>query len=227
MSDMTTKFVSYFRISTDKSGGLASNGIESQKQSVARYLSSLECDLVGTFEEVESGANNGRPQLAAAIQLAKTKKAILVIAKLDRLSRNAAFLLQLQDGGVDFVACDMPNADKFSVGILALLAQKERELISQRTKAGLEVAKQRGRVLGNPHGEVALKAAREAIQARKKVFVTTAIKAIEEIQYTGITTLAKIADCMNKRGEKTARGGKWTATAVNRVLRAKSKQPMD
>ena len=90
---MKTKFVSYYRVSTDKQG-LQGNGIEAQKQSVARYLTSLDCELLASFEEVESGANNKRPELAAAIKLAKSKKAILVIAKLDRLSRNAAFLLQ-------------------------------------------------------------------------------------------------------------------------------------
>ena len=211
------KFVSYYRVSTDKQG-LQGNGIEAQKQSVARYLTSLDCELLGSFEEVESGANNKRPQLAAALQLAKSKKAVLVIAKLDRLSRNAAFLLQLQDSNVDFVACDMPNADKLSIGIIALLAQRERQLISERTKAGLAVAKQRGAKLGNPNPSSALKSAQTAIQARKKGFVAEALKAIREIQGTGLSSLNRIADCLNKRGEKTARGGKWTATAVKRVL---------
>lgn len=211
------KFVSYYRVSTDKQG-LQGNGIEAQKQSVARYLTSMRCELVGTFEEVESGANNARPQLAAALQLAKFKKAVLVIAKLDRLSRNAAFLLQLQDSGVDFVACDMPNADKLSVGIIALLAQRERQLISERTKAGLAVAKQRGAKLGNPNPGPALKNAQTAIQARKNGFVNEALRAIREIQGTGLSSLNRIADCLNKRGEKTARDGRWTATAVKRVL---------
>ena len=210
------KFVSYYRVSTEKQG-LLGNGIEAQRQSVARYLTSLDCELVGTFEEVESGANNARPQLAAALQLAKSKKAVLVIAKLDRLSRNAAFLLQLQDSNVDFVACDMPNADKLSIGIIALLAQRERQLISERTKAGLAVAKQRGSKLGNPNPSAALKTAQIAIQARKKGFVGEALNAIREIQGTGLSSLNRIADCLNKRGEKTARGGRWTATAVKRV----------
>ena len=216
---MKTKFVSYYRVSTQKQG-INGNGIEAQKQAVARYLASIDCELLGCFEEVESGGNNDRQQLQAAIQLAKSQKAILVIAKLDRLSRNAAFLLKLQDSGVDFVCCDMPNADKFSVGILALLAQKEREMISSRTKSALAVAKQRGVVLGNPNGKVALKVARAAIQARKQAFVADALKVIEEIKSTGATTLLKIADCLNKRGEKTPRGGIWTATAVRRVLQA-------
>lgn len=215
------KFVAYYRVSTDKQG-LEGNGIEAQKQAVGRYLKSLDCELVGAFEEVESGANNARPQLTAAIELAKRHKAVLVIAKLDRLSRNAAFLLQLQDSGVDFVACDMPNADKLSIGIIALLAQRERQLISERTKAGLAVAKQRGAKLGNPNPAQSLVRARQAVQARKTAFSAAALKEIREIQGTGVATLSKIADCMNKRGEKTARGGKWTATAVRRVLRGKN-----
>lgn len=214
---MKMKFVSYCRVSTDKQG-LHGLGIEAQRQAVARYLASMDCELVGSFEEVESGANNKRPQLAAAIQTAKSKKAVLVIAKLDRLSRNAAFLLQLQDSGIDFVACDMPNADKLSVGIIALLAQRERQLISERTKAGLAIAKQRGVALGNPNPDKSLKKAVQANIQRKLEFAKAAIKSIREIQSTGVDTLARIADCMNKRGEQTARGGKWTATAVKRVL---------
>ena len=214
---MKTKFVAYYRVSTDKQG-LNGNGIEAQKQAVARYLASLDCELMGTFEEVESGANNKRPELAAAIQMAKSKKAVLVIAKLDRLTRNAAFLLQLQDSGIDFVACDMPNADKLSVGIIALLAQRERQLISERTKAGLAVAKQRGAKLGNPHAAKAWAKAVHAIKERKQEFAEIAIKSIREIQGTGIESLSRIADCLNKRGEKTPRGGKWTGTAVKRVI---------
>lgn len=214
---MKTKFVAYYRVSTDKQG-LNGNGIEAQKQAVARYLASLDCELIDTFEEVESGANNKRPELAAAIALAKSKKAVLVIAKLDRLSRNAAFLLQLQDAKVDFCCCDMPHADPLSIGIIALLAQRERELISQRTKAGLAVAKKRGAKLGNPNPEASLKKAVKANIQRKREFASAAIKIIREIQSTGVETLAHIADCMNKRGEKTPRGGKWTATAVKRVV---------
>ena len=211
------KFVSYYRVST-KRQGLDGYGIQAQKDAVERYLKTLECALLGSFEEVESGGKNDRAKLQEAIQLAKAQKAILVIAKLDRLSRNAAFLLQLQDSGVDFVCCDMPHADKFSVGILALLAQKEREMISQRTKAGLAVAKQRGKVLGNPRAKDAWNKAVASIKGNRAAFVTTASKTIAEIQGAGVKTLAKIADCLNKRGEETPRGGLWTATAVRRVL---------
>lgn len=211
---MKLKFVAYYRVSTDKQ----ENGVEAQKASVGRYLLTLDCELIGSFQEVESGANNKRPQLAAAIQLAKSKKAILVIAKLDRLSRNAAFLLQLQDAKVDFCCCDMPNADRLSVGIIALLAQRERELISERTKAGLAIVKQRGTKLGNPNPTEALRKAKLAVQSRKMEFDRAALKTIGEIKETGVKTLAKIAECLNKRGEKTPRGGNWTPTAVKRVL---------
>lgn len=211
------KFVAYYRVSTQKQG-LDGNGMGAQKEAVRRYLASLKCELLGNFEEVESGSNNDRPQLAAAIKLATAQKAILVIAKLDRISRNAAFLMQLQESGVDFVACDMPNADKFTVGILALVAQRERELISERTKAGLSIAKARGVVLGNPRAAEACQKAREAIQRKKSEFSKVALSNIHEIQGTGIRTLSRIADCLNKRGEKTPRGAKWTATAVSRVL---------
>jgi DNA invertase Pin-like site-specific DNA recombinase len=214
-------------MATSRAGGpklsislIISNAIEleAQKRAVQSYLASLDCELLANFEEVESGANRRRPQLTAALQLAKAKKAILVIAKLDRLSRNAAFLLQLQDSKVDFVACDMPNADKLSVGIIALLAQRERELISERTKAGLAVAKSRGVKLGNPNPAASLKMAQRAIQERKQEFAKAALRSIKEIKSTGIQSLNRIADCMNKRGEQTPRGGKWTATAVKRVL---------
>src|SRR5215472_6162278 len=174
---MKMRFVAYHRVSLEKQG-LHGLGIEAQRQAVARYLSTLDCELIGTFDEVESGANNKRPQLTAAIQLAKSKKAVLVIAKLDRLSRNAAFLLQLQDSGIDFVACDMPNADKLSVGIIALLAQRERELISERTTAGLAVAKSRGVKLGNPQPEASLKRARKAVQVRKQEFAREALRSV-------------------------------------------------
>jgi DNA invertase Pin-like site-specific DNA recombinase len=211
------KYVSYYRVSTSKQG-INGYGMGAQKEAVQRYLSSLDAELIGSFEEVETGSNNDRPQLALAIQSAKAKKAILVIAKLDRISRNAAFLMQLQDSGVEFVCCDMPSADRFTVGILALVAERERELISQRTKAGLAIAKARGVILGNPNAADALASAQKAIQDRKKTFAESVVKFIREIQSTGIESLNRIADCLNKRGEKTRRGGKWTATAVKRIL---------
>ena len=210
-------YVAYYRVSTQKQG-VDGYGMAAQRHAVERYLSGQDAQLVASFEEVESGANNDRPQLAVAIQLSKARKATLIIAKLDRISRNAAFLLQLQYSGVDFVACDLPNADRFTVGILALVAQRERELISQRTKAGLAVAKARGVVLDNPRMLEARIIGQRAIQERRRAFAALAIKPIKEIQSTGVKSLRKIADCLNKRGELTPRGQKWSAMAVKRVL---------
>lgn len=196
-------------------------GMAAQIEAVSRYLKSIEfAEMIASFEEVESGTRNDRPQLALAIQTAKANKAKLIIAKLDRLSRNASFLMSLQDSNLDFVCCDMPNADRFTIGILALVAQRERELISQRTKSGLAVAKARGVTLGNPNAREAWKIASRAIQERKNRFAASALESIEEIQSTGIASLSRISDCLNKRGERTARGGRWTATAVRRVMRS-------
>ena len=211
------RFVAYYRVSTDKQG-LTGNGLEAQKVAVKKYISSLECEILESFEEVESGANNRRPQLDAAIQLAKSQKAVLCIAKLDRLSRNAAFLLTLQESKIDFVACDMPNADKLSIGIIALLAQRERELISDRTRAGLAVARSRGVKLGSPNPAKAWQSAAMEIQRRKLGFACEILKSIKEIRGTGVKTLSRIADCLNKRGERTRRGGKFTPTSVKRIL---------
>ncbi|AMR25526.1 resolvase (plasmid) [Hymenobacter psoromatis] len=141
------QYVAYLRVSTQKQGqsGL---GLEAQRAAVGAFVQATP--LVGEFVEVESGKKNERPQLAAAIALAKTKGATLLIAKLDRLSRNAGFIFQLRDAGVDFVCCDMPDANTLTVGLFAVLAQHERETISKRTKDALAAKKARGARLGTP-----------------------------------------------------------------------------
>ena len=140
-------YVAYLRVSTQKQGqsGL---GLAAQRAAVQAFPPVAR--LVAEFVEVESGKKNERPQLAAALALAKATGATLLIAKLDRLSRNAGFIFQLRDAGVDFVCCDMPDANTLTVGIFAVLAQHERELISQRTKAALAAKKAQGAQLGTP-----------------------------------------------------------------------------
>src|SRR6476619_2111201 len=152
------KVVAYYRVST-AAQGRSGLGLEAQRSTVQAYCRGRECNMLAEFTEVESGKRNDRPELAKALHYAKVTGATLVIAKLDRLSRNAAFLLQLQDSGVKFVAADMPEACHLTVGILALVAQQEREAISARTKAALKAAKDRGRKLGNPNGAAALRRA--------------------------------------------------------------------
>ncbi|WP_223654184.1 recombinase family protein [Hymenobacter psoromatis] len=140
-------YVSYLRVSTQKQGqsGL---GLEAQRAAVGAFVQATP--LAGEFVEVESGKKNERSQLAAAIALAKARGATLLIAKLDRLSRNAGFIFQLRDSGVDFVCCDMPDANTLTVGLFAVLAQHERETISKRTKDALAAKKARGAQLGTP-----------------------------------------------------------------------------
>ena len=161
------KFVAYYRVSTDKQG-VRGLGMDAQAAAVEAFVRSHDGRIFASFEEVESGKNNDRPQLEAAIARAKILVATLLIAKLDRLSRDALFLLTLQKAGVDFVACDMPDANNFTIGIMALIAQHEREAISIRTKDALAIVKQRVQAihgqkkhpevkrLGNPNGAAAL-----------------------------------------------------------------------
>jgi DNA invertase Pin-like site-specific DNA recombinase len=144
------KFVAYFRVSTDRQGksGL---GLEAQRKSVLDYLNGGRWELTAEFTEVESGKRSDRPELHKALAACKKHKAKLVIAKLDRLSRNLAFIATLMDSGVEFVAVDNPHANKLTIHILAAVAQHEREIISARTSAALQAAKARGKRLGNPH----------------------------------------------------------------------------
>jgi len=141
------RFVSYLRVSTDRQGksGL---GLEAQRASVADYLNGGTWELIDEFVEIESGGNAARPKLAEALALCRAHRATLVVAKLDRLARDAHFLLGLEKAGVDFVAADMPHANRLTVGIMAMVAEQERQFISDRTKAALAAAKARGVKLG-------------------------------------------------------------------------------
>jgi DNA invertase Pin-like site-specific DNA recombinase len=216
-------FIAYLRVSTAKQGqsGL---GLEAQQRAVETYLNGGQWTLVETFVEVESGKNNDRPKLAEAIEACHVYNATLVIARLDRLSRDAHFLLGLLKSGVKFVCCDMPQADSFMVGIMAQLAQKERELISERTKAALQSAKVRGVKLGGNRGNFAevaeqgraegRKAQAQAAYDRAKRLAAT----IQRLQANGVSSLNALAAELNKRGVATPRGGRWTPTAVKRVI---------
>ena len=145
----TGKFISYLRVSTDRQGrsGL---GLDAQKRAIDDYLNGGNWKVLKEFVEVESGKTNERPQLQAALEACQRTGAMLLIAKLDRLSRNVAFIANLMDSGVEFVACDFPTANRLTIHIMAAMAEYEREMISKRTKDALQAAKARGKVLGNP-----------------------------------------------------------------------------
>jgi DNA invertase Pin-like site-specific DNA recombinase len=215
---MNGKFVSYLRVSTDRQGksGL---GLEAQRSAVDDYLNGGRWELVKEFVEVESGKRNDRPQLAEALRVCKQKKAKLVIAKLDRLARNVHFISGLLESGVEFIACDMPAANKLTIHILAAVAEAEAEAISARTKAALaksekklggrRVSAGRWRVIGDN-----LRAERSKLAAE---FAAAIRPTIEEIKEQGHTTTRAIAEELNKRKFAAPRGGEWSATQVWRI----------
>jgi DNA invertase Pin-like site-specific DNA recombinase len=212
------KFVSYVRVSTDKQGrsGL---GLEAQRKAVADYLNGGSWELVGEFQEVESGKNAARPELQKALAACKKHRATLVIAKLDRLSRNVAFIANLMESGVQFVACDAPHATKFNLHILAAVAEFEREQISKRTRDAMAAAKARGQTFGGPNLDRARQASQRSHKALADQHAANVAPIIREVQRAGLKTYRKIADALNARGVGTARGGAWHASTVRNVLR--------
>ena len=219
------KWISYLRVSTGRQGrsGL---GLEAQRKAVEDFLNGGRWQLVKEFVEVESGkkTNRFRPVLAEAIQACRLYGAQLVIAKLDRLSCNAHFLLGLKEAGVDFVAADMPTANRLTVGIMAMVAEEEGRMISERTKAALAAARRRGVQLGgynkNPKLTAQARKAGQEANARIATERSAVIRpAIAELQAAGATSLRAIAAGLNERGIPTARGTEsWSATQVMRVL---------
>jgi DNA invertase Pin-like site-specific DNA recombinase len=186
---------------------------------VEDYLNGGTWSLVAQFTEIESGKRNNRPELEKALAVCKRQKAKLVIAKLDRLSRNLAFIATLMDSGVEFVAVDNPHANKLTVHILAAVAQHEREMIAQRRKEALLAAKARGVVLGNPSLATVRDRAVASLKDEADRFARNVAPIIREIQSSGVASHRGIARSLNARGVATARGGKWTAVQVGGVLR--------
>jgi DNA invertase Pin-like site-specific DNA recombinase len=218
------KFVSYLRVSTTRQGrsGL---GLEAQRKAVDDFLNGGDWRVIKEFVEVESGKKADRPELMKAFQACRLFGAKLVIAKLDRLSRDAYFLLGLENSGVDFVAADMPQANRLTVGIMAMVADEERRMISARTKAALAQAKKRGTKLGGYRGSKITpsirKAARAAVRARTDAREADLAPVISELRSAGVTSLASLARALTERSIPTARGGSvWSSVQVKRVLRS-------
>lgn len=216
--------ISYQRVSTDKQGN-SGLGLEAQKAAITEYARRNDATVKQEFIEIESGKINERPKLSQALHHAKITGATLVIAKLDRLSRNAAFLLTLRDSGVKFVAADMPDANDLTVGILAVIAQHEREAISKRTKEALKAAKARGQRLGNPNGAAALRradkgnlASLKAIRKRADEHALNLRPVIEALKEEGIVSLGGIARELNERGMLTPLSRQWHKSSVKNLL---------
>jgi DNA invertase Pin-like site-specific DNA recombinase len=213
MSQPPTSFVAYYRVSTERQGqsGL---GLDAQRSAVAAYVVGRG-DVLAELVEVESGRKNDRPQLAAALDLCRRKRAVLVIAKLDRLARSVAFISNLMESGVEFVAVDMPEANRVLLHIMAAMAEHEREMISKRTRDALAEAKRKGVRLGNPRPDSAKAAAVASEDAA--AFRETVAPLVRSLRGEG-RTLREVAEELNRRGVRSARGRRWHAAAVRRVI---------
>src|SRR3954462_11123693 len=205
-------FVAYYRVSTERQGrsGL---GLDAQRKAVEDFLNGGNWRLMAEFTEIESGKQADRPALAKAFRACRLHGAKLVIAKLDRLSRDAHFLLGLEKAGVEFVAADMPTANRLTVGIMAMVAVEERRLIPAPTKAALAAAKARGVRLGNPanlkNRAVGSARGNAAKAAGADARAADILPVIAGIRAAGVTSANGIARALNGRGIPAARGGGW------------------
>lgn len=216
------QFVAYYRVSTDRQGrsGL---GLDAQRDAVHKFLDQRPHTLISEMVEVESGRNADRPQLAEAFSLCRLHHATLIIAKLDRLARSVAFVSNILESGVDFVAADFPEANRLTIHILSAVAEHEARMISERTKAALNAARARGIVLGGDRGNLPAVATMGA-QASAKVRSLRATERARDIAPTIATmrdagqTYEAIAAELEHRGIQTPRGGIWTGQMVSRLV---------
>jgi DNA invertase Pin-like site-specific DNA recombinase len=217
------KYVAYYRVSTQRQGrsGL---GLEAQQAAVQAFLVGRDAQVIAEFVEVESGRKSDRVKLEGAMLMARMTKAVLLIAKLDRLARDAHFLLGLEKAGVEFLAVDMPFANRMTIGVMALVAEEEEaRAISARTKAALAARKTRGLPLGNqatlrPADPDVLVRARAAWSVKAAEHAAMVLPAIQEMRAAGMSLQAAAGE-MTARGFTTTRGGPWTAAQVSAILR--------
>jgi DNA invertase Pin-like site-specific DNA recombinase len=212
------KFISYLRVSTDRQGqsGL---GLEAQRAAVEDWLNGGRHTVLAEFVEVESGRRSDRPKLAEALALCRKRKAKLIVAKLDRLSRNVAFISALMESGVEFVAVDFPQANRLTIHILAAVAEHEREMISKRTREALAAAKARGVKLGGPNKDQIRTLGPQAVKAIARARDARILPVIEAAKANGITTMAAIAGHLNRLGYRTPKKAEFTAMTVFRILK--------
>jgi DNA invertase Pin-like site-specific DNA recombinase len=218
-----TSAVAYCRVSTTRQGrsGL---GIEAQRAALQRFAEAEGIEIIAEHVEVETGkgadALDRRPELAAALARARKAKCPILVAKLDRLSRDVHFISGLMAHRVPFVVAELgADADPFMLHLYAALAEKERALISQRTKAALAQKKLQGVKLGNPHAAETVGRAHAANRAAADQFASNVLPIVRTIQASGVTSFAGLAEALNARGVRTARGGDWHASTVRNLLR--------
>lgn len=212
--------ITYLRVSTTRQG-ISGLGLEAQREAVLAFSSSRHLEVTAEYVEIESGKKDDRPQLNAALEHARKIGAVLVIAKLDRLARRVSFLSALIESGTDFVAVDMPDANKFVLHIMAAVAEFEREQISARTKAALAAAKARGVVLGRHSQVLPNQRIRDAVKFAKAIE-----KSEGDIFSQPDLSVRQVADALNARGVRTSGGSRWSAGNTGRlVTRIRSADP--
>jgi DNA invertase Pin-like site-specific DNA recombinase len=210
--------VAYYRVSTDRQGK-SMLGLEAQQMAVCQFAIRHNLKLLKEYPEVESGKKDNRPMLCQAIAYCRKHKSLLIIARLDRLARNVAFISSLMESKIDFVAVDNPGASKIVIHMLAAFAEHERDQISTRTKEALQAAKKRGTILGK-HGKILSEKNKEAAVD----FAKQMQPAIEELRRKGITSIRTVAKELNMKNIPTFRKkGKWHATSVQNLLRRMNK----
>ena len=216
-----TTYVAYARVSTAKQGrsGL---GLEAQEEAIRRYVRPDDTLLAPTYVEVESGKRSDRLELAKALAHAKLTGATLLVAKLDRLSRNLRFITEVMDSGVDFVACDMPEANRLTLHIMGAMAEYEAGAISRRTKDALAAAKANGVKLGGWRGGPVVDPTHGLAERQRRAgeFSSRVLPVIEQAKASGATSLRQIAAFLTERGVQTRRGGPWDAAKVRSVMAA-------
>ena len=214
-------FVAYYRVSTQRQGDTG-YGLDAQKRKVPEHLNGGKWKLLQEFTEIESGRNNRRVQFKEALKLCKKTGAKLVVAKLDRLSRNLLFLVTLMESGVEFECCDMPDANKLTLHVLGAVAENESTRVRERTKLALAEAKIRGVQLGNPHTDIRLKAGRKGNRVQRNEandFAKEILPLIDGIKASGLASLKDISQALNARGVTTQRGGVWHPSTVSNILK--------
>ncbi|MGO8865799.1 MAG: recombinase family protein [Alphaproteobacteria bacterium] len=212
--------IAYYRVSTERQGA-SGLGLQAQRKAVADYLASVGATLLEEYTEIESGKRSDRPEIAKALAACRKAKATLVIAKLDRLARNVAFISRLMEAKVDFLAVDFPQANRLTIHILAAVAEHEREMISQRTKAALAAARARGVKLGSPLPQngaaIGLPRSLAARKAKADAIAAVALPVIHKLKAEG-KTLRQIAEALGTTGIEAPRGGAWWPSTVYNML---------
>ena len=215
MKKPTSQYIAYYRVSTDKQGrsGL---GLDAQREAVTRFLAHSGGRLAAEYTEIESGkTHTNRPQLEDALQESRRRRAILIIATLDRLARNVHFISGLMESKVPFIVADMPSASPFELHIRAAMAEEERRRISQRTKAAMAAAKARGVQFGNPQ----LDKINNRRRRRADEFAASLAPIIAQVKAEGYTTIESIKNELNRRDVPTAKGGNWHTPTVHNLVK--------